>query len=307
LLAAALLVVCSDRSSQAQAKARPAPAPAAAASAAPAAATAPPSTPCPNPPPCTGTTGKCANNPYVPTLCWTTPYGPPRADVVSSPKNLLYCNGGAYALCFFSGPPNPTGQNPANKRLPCTLQQGGVAICTCEAFSCGPYFVDINGILNQGVYYQTVNACGQDGSGCANLENCGPKGDRQGCRDQKTAPVCGYVKNQDPANASVSLIPRADLISTFSFAMDSDYALGTTPCTTTPGLYAGCMTAPCYFGPNHKSPLINGEPIQCECPVYSGPYQIGQDHQTCAIPQSGQASFVWSASYNPGSSSKQPQ
>lgn len=295
VITAALLTTCGDRGPQPQPSAQQAPAPAASATATPAGATLPASTastgkPCPNPPPCGS---NCSNTPFAPTDCYTTQYWPAKADVIVKPTNLLYCNGGTYALCFFSGPPNPTGKNPAtNKPLPCTLQ-GSVANCTCQAYNSGAYFVDINGILNLGAYYQTVNACGQDGSGCDNLETCGPDGGKSGCGTHP-APVCQYVKNQKKGDASGSLIPGADLISTFSFAMDNDYKLGSTCCA---GLYAGCMTAPCHFAPG-KTSAANGDPVQCECPVADGNFQIGQSDQSCKIASSGPQSYVWSASFS---------
>ena len=272
--------------------------------AAPAVATTSGGTPCPNPPPCkAGHT--CSNYPYAPTDCWTTQYGPAKADVIiGAPKagavrstNMLYCEGNTYALCFFSGPPTPTGTstNPPNNPLPCVLN-GDTANCTCQAYTSGANFVDINGILNQGAYFKTVDVCGQDGSRCKNIVNCGPRGNLPGCKHHPDAPVCKYVKNQNPNDPQVSLMPKADLISTFSFAMSpikgGPYQLGITPCS---GLYVGCMTAPCAYGPNHKSPTTDGELVQCQCPAYSGTYQIGQKGQTCSIPGSN-PSYVWSAS-----------
>jgi hypothetical protein len=271
--------------------------PAAAAPAAPAAKVPTGVSPCPNPPPCK-TGHECRNYPFAATDCWTSDYGPAKADVVvgnpvTSP-NMLYCEGNTYALCFFSGPPTPTGVSSSNNALPCVLH-GDIASCTCQAYTSGPNFVDINGILNRGAYFQTVNLCGTDGSKCRNLANCGPGGDKKGCQDHPPAPVCAYVKNQNPNNPKVSLMPKADLISTFSFAMSGKggpYVLGSTACT---GLYAGCMTAPCTYGPNHKSPTANGELVQCQCPTYNGPnYQIGQKGQSCSI-TGGSASYVWSA------------
>jgi hypothetical protein len=244
---------------------------------------------CPNPPPCkAGHT--CSNYPFVPTDCWTTKHGPAKADVIIAPAlgavrstNMLYCEGNTYALCFFSGPPD--------KGLPCALK-GDTANCTCQAYTSGPNFVDINGILNQGAYFETVDLCGQDGSRCRNIVNCGPGGNLKGCKKRPEAPVCKYVKNQNPKDPQASLMPKADLISTFSFAMsgkNGPYKLGSTPCS---GLYAGCMTAPCTYGPDHKSPTTDGEPVQCQCPTYNGKnYQIGQKLPSCSIP----SGYTWSA------------
>lgn len=263
-------------------------------------AEAPSANPCPMPPPCGNT---CSNTPYKPTECWTTQYGPAKADIVSN-VSLLYCigssgSGSPYALCAFSGPPYPTGTNPSNPSMPCVLQ-GDVAKCSCEvriASATKPYFVDINAILNEGAYYQTVTACGPDGSNCANLDNCGPKGDKAGCSSHQQAPVCKYVNQQNPKNPSVSLIPRADMISTFSYAMAESYQQGTTSCAS--GLYAGCMTAPCFFGRDHQGPPHDGEKIDCECPTWNGPFDIDQNAQKCTITSSKTWKYVWSASYSP--------
>lgn len=246
---------------------------------------------CPTPPPC----GEhCSNQPFEPTDCWTTKYGPARADVVLASTNFLYCNGGAYALCFFSGPPDRTGTERNNRPLPCVLT-GDVANCTCQVYTSGPYFVDINAILNLGAYYETVQACGHDGALCANLKNCGLAGTAEDCDTQKTAPVCRYVQHQNPNDPKVSLMPKADLVSAFSFAMHADYKIGKTDCED-PGLYAGCMTAPCFFPPGAKNPPSDGDPIQCQCPTFRGPYQVGQPEQVCRIPPSDGKVYVWSAS-----------
>ncbi|NJL27119.1 MAG: hypothetical protein HC897_04145 [Thermoanaerobaculia bacterium] len=256
---------------------------------------------------------ECSNTPFQPTLCWTTPYGPARANVIrveqgqqaTQSTNMLYCPNGDYALCFFSGPPDPTGKSGAgNKALPCIVEEGGkTALCTCRAFSAGPYFVDIHAIENLGAYYQTVDACGPEGQLCQNIANCGPTGDKAGCDNYKLAPVCGYVAGQNAANPDSSLIPGADLISTFSFAMsgtDGGYTLGNTDCGA--AAYAGCMTAPCSFLPNQGRPVspLDGQPVECRCPIWSGPYQIGQtlSPEQCAIPHpvSG-PTYVWSAAY----------
>jgi len=253
-------------------------------------------TPCPNPPPCKSG-HDCSNYPFQPTACWTTEYGPARADVIipkagtktafTSP-NMLYCDGNTYALCFFSGPAGS---------LPCELSKDGtVANCTCQAYTSKPNFVDINGILNQGAYFETVDHCGLDGGRCKNIEHCWPQDDpkkREECQKYPTAPVCEYVKNQSPGNPQGSLMPKADLISTFSFQMsgkNGPYHLGNTPCAA--GKYAGCMTAPCFYGPSHTSPTQDGEQVTCQCPIYNGPYQIGQSGQSCSISPN-----VWSASY----------
>ena len=242
------------------------------------------SSPCPTSPPCGA---NCSNQPFVPTDCWTTEYGPAKADILTSSDNFLFCAGGSYALCYFSGPSRSQGGNPP---LPCVLT-GETANCTCQVYTSGPYFVDINAILNLGAYYETVQACGADGSGCANLHHCGAWGTGEGCERHKPAPVCKYVRDQNPKDPSVSLIPKADMVSAFSFAMQGEYAYGNTDCRRA-ALYAGCMTAPCFLPPGAKTPPSDGDPIQCHCPVFHGPYQVGQDDQVCSILPN-----VWSAAY----------
>ncbi len=289
IAAAVLLAACGDRHDSTAEDAPPA-------TTEPATTEAPPAgQACADPPPCGD---DCSNYPFTPNDCWTTPYGPAKADVILgdplTSTNMLYCEGGTYALCFFSGPPYPTGRRrDDNPPLPCVLE-GDVANCTCQAYTSGPWFVDINGILNLGAYYETVAACGQDGSGCANIANCGHDGSKEGCDEQTTAPVCGYVQSQDPDDPTVSLIPGADLISTFSFAMRDDYQIFPTDCPA--NLYAGCMTAPCFFEEGDDS-VEDGEPVRCECPTYTRPYQVGQPGQACTIPDQDGKSYVWSASY----------
>ncbi|HEV7672734.1 MAG TPA: hypothetical protein VGS22_29795 [Thermoanaerobaculia bacterium] len=272
---------------------------------------------CAPPPPCGSNCSNTSNAEAPP--CWTTPYGPAEADVIipGEPKggavtstNMLYCSSATYALCFFSGPPNPTGRHPnKNQVLSCTVD-GDTAHCTCQAYT-GHSFVDINGILNFGAYNQTVygstnptvQACGADGSGCANITTCGSDGKKSTCGDLPEAPVCQYIKNQSAANPQASLYPNADLISTFSFAMQPEYPLGSYDCTTPPGPYAGCMTAPCKYQAGTTGAPKNGTPVTCDCPIMNGPFQIGQKDQTsCTIPSDANGSYVWSASYTvPGS------
>jgi hypothetical protein len=299
VVSASLLTACGDHGPQqtapAETAATPSTAPAATSDTAAPASTAAAGNRCPYPPACGA---NCSNQPFVPTDCWTTSYGPAKADVVVGGPlkypNMLYCDGGAYALCFFSGPPQPTGKDPkTNRPLPCVLD-GDNANCTCQAYTSGPYFVDINAILNRGAYDQTVAACGHDGAKCANIFTCGADGRKDGCANLPQAPVCQYVKNQNPNDPKVSLIPKADLISTFSFAMGKAHPIGTSgPCN---GPYAGCMTAPCFFKDGHKGSATDGEPVECKCPVYSGDYQVGQKDQACTIPPGDKATYVWSAS-----------
>lgn len=202
----------------------------------------------------------------------TTPYGPPWADVIMQKSNFLECKGAAIALCYYSGP-GPT--------TPCTPDGLGIANCTCYEIPAGnPYLVDINAILNRDVYLQTVAKCGKQG------QNCRPSGPLE-------APVCEAINNN-------TLIPGADLISTFSLYLekqavserDREFFINPTQCQS--ASYAGCMTAPCKrlkkIDPNTHLPLV-----QCGCPTYTGPYQVGKKipQEECAL----KGPYVWSAAY----------
>src|SRR6266576_5213970 len=146
----------------------------------------------------------------------TTPYGPPWADILMKTENFLECKGASIALCYYSGP-GPT--------TPCTLDGLGLANCTCYEIPSGQrYLVDINAILNRDVYLKTVAKCGKDGSLCR------PTG-------SIPAPVCEAINNN-------TLIPGADLISTFTLDLREQIPINLTSCPT-PAAYAGCMTAPC--------------------------------------------------------------
>jgi hypothetical protein len=233
----------------------------------------------------------------------TTDFGPAYADIWTLPENFLSCKPPtgrpfSYALCFYSGPDAPTGYRSSdNPSLPCTLSPNGVvANCTCYEITTDqfspkvPYFVDINAIANLEIYRETVEACGQDGSKC-NGTDIDP-------------PVC------DAINANL-LIPGAALISVFSPLLSSNYppANNDRPACG-PATYAGCMTAPCY-----RTGLQDAEGndlVECKCPVYEGPYQLGQSRQLCDAnatrPMTETRSHkrggwrqrnVWSAAYNP--------
>jgi hypothetical protein len=200
----------------------------------------------------------------------TTSFGPPWADILVRPENFLECKGASIALCYYSGPEGSV--------TPCELDGQGLANCTCYKIPSGrPYFVDINAILNLDVYLDTVKTCGQDGG------NCLPRG-------PNTAPVCDAINNN-------KLIPGADLISTFSFHLELEMPISQTTCAN-PALYAGCMTAPCRktgdIDPATHLPLV-----QCACPTFNGPYQVGQD----LIPTGPQCvldgNAVWSAAFAP--------
>jgi hypothetical protein len=205
------------------------------------------------------------NRPFKLNTLPTTSYGPAWADIVVEKSNFLECKGASIALCYYSGP-GPT--------TPCTFDGKGVANCTCYQIPAGePYLVDINAILNLDVYLETVEQCGKDGS------KCKPTGSIE-------APVCEAVNNN-------TLIPGADLISTFSTYLEKQIHIDPTTCST-PAAYAGCMTAPCKqtgkTDPNTGLPLV-----QCGCPTFTGPYQVGtkieQDQCVLGSPN------IWSAAY----------
>lgn len=204
----------------------------------------------------------------------TTSYGPAWADIILQNSNMLECKGASIALCYYSGP-GPT--------TPCVKDKPGVANCTCYQIpSDQRYLVDINGILNQDVYTETVAKCGKDGS------KCRPTGALE-------APVCNAINNN-------TLIPGADLVSTFSFYLEKTFHIDPTNCAT-PATYAGCMTAPCKktgkTDPNTGLPLV-----QCGCPTFDGPYQVGTKipQDKCVLGGTN----IWSAAYTPPAPSPSP-
>ena len=209
------------------------------------------------------------NKPFRLNTLPTTQYGPPWADILVQPENFLECKGAPIALCYYSGPGPVT---------PCELDGQGLANCTCYEIPSGPsYFVDINAILNLDVYLDTVSICGHDGS------NCLPRG-------QHHAPVCDAINKN-------TLVPGADLISTFSLFLEQEIPISQTTCAT-PAPYAGCMTAPCKRTGN-IDPATGLPLVQCACPIFDGPYQVGQD-----LGQTGQQcvlgdNLVWSAAFAP--------
>jgi hypothetical protein len=197
---------------------------------------------------------------------WTTCFGPAYANILLASTNFVPCRGGPYALCYYSGPSTGT------EDLSCTLTADGLyANCKCFDIPYGVYFVDINAILNHSVYEATIAQCGADGSLCGAINS---------------APVCNSV-NQG------NLIPGAQLFSTFSFDCVPTNGIGQTNCMQAP--YAGCMTAPCT---RTAQPGI----VNCSCPVFDGPYQVGQNDQVCSLG----GDLVWSAAYAPGTSCTPP-
>ncbi len=245
--------------------------------------------------------GVTLNDVYIYNDTNTTSYGPAYANIISSPSNMLACLPQAgrkisYALCYYSGPNGATGNNSSNPSLPCTLSPDGVvANCTCYAISSDmvspkiPYYVDINAISNLYTYQETVDVCENDGSKCA-LTDIVP-------------PVC------DAINTNM-LVPGADMVSVYSPINISNYSnkgsSDSTSCTDSDaGLYAGCMTAPCYR--TGQTDANGNELVQCKCPVYNGPYQVGQGNQSCnantatnANGEAGNSGDIngWSAAYS---------
>lgn len=224
------------------------------------------------------------NKPFKLNTLPTTAYGPAWADILLKPANFVACKGAKIALCYYSGPEAPItdGSTPT----PCDSSNPGIANCTCYAIPEGnPYYVDINAILNLDIYLETVQKCGSDGSLCQ------PTGPHE-------APVCSTINDN-------TLIPGADLISTFSLALDGDYPLGPAESLSCPAApYAGCMTAPCKLlidpitGKPSRDPVTDLELAQCACPTYSGPYQVGfANGNSCTLTSSTGTPHVWSAAY----------
>jgi hypothetical protein len=194
---------------------------------------------------------------------WTTNFGPAYRDTIEGIKNLVPCTG-RYALCFNSGP----------EPLPCELDRSGrFANCKCTVEERINYVL-ITAILNYKVYLDTIEVCGLDGSDCFDVPD--------------KAPVCEAI-------AEGKLIPGADLISTFSTEVQSDFATalgastpGAPEVTTCPkGPYAGCMTAPC-------KETRSGDAV-CSCPVFWGPFQLTGEGANCTLDDD----LVNSASYTP--------
>ena len=160
------------------------------------------------------------------------------------------------------------GSELGQRNLSCTLTPDGLyANCKCFEIPYGVYFVDINSILNHAVFEKTVAQCGADGSLC---------------QTTNSAPVCQSVN-------SGTLIPGTNVFSTFSFDCIPTNGIGETSCSQ--ASYAGCMTTPCFK--TAQSGIVN-----CSCPVFDGPYQVGQNDQVCALGDD----LVWSASYAPPTS-----
>ncbi|WP_417768137.1 hypothetical protein [Stappia sp.] len=206
---------------------------------------------------------------------------PPWADDFASPTAFLACKGNPYALCYYSGPDQPTPRygNVASPALPCTVSgnDAKAADCACYAITekaIGPAeynYVLIHSILNPQVRRETVEQCGELGRNCLNMVNqqkCAVLGNDPSC---KPAPVCDYLGSIEKGTTQTLYPdqPETKLISTFSFVYSFNHPFASTDCPQSTGRYAGCMTAPC---------TTNDEGLTtCKCPIAEGPYQVGQD------------------------------
>lgn len=221
----------------------------------------------------------------------------PGSDTFAKPSEFLACSGNPYALCYYSGPNDPTPRYPnvAAPALPCTVESetASTASCTCYAITedqAGPFgtnFVLIGSILNTAARDATIEQCGESGDQCLNMANfnsCQKDPKQAQCQ---TARVCAQLGSiQHGTKPSLYSDPAVDLISTFSFTYSFNHPFGSTNCAATPGRYAGCMTAPCT---NTEDGLTT-----CTCPVADGPYQVGQSRGvSCDISPN-----VWSAADN---------
>jgi hypothetical protein len=240
--------------------------------------------------------------PYVPNEFWTTEYGPAAANIVLSPTNFLACSSTSYALCYYSGPdaaPKKKRGVGALPALPCNLSDSdpNIADCRCYAES-GTSYVDIHSIRNTEAYVETIRVCGLNGEKCRNLVSEELPGRVSAVTGGTppalpTAPVCSYL--QADSSGKAPMAPDAELVSTFSFARVKSYGIEPMDCTSSAAPYAGCMTASCTFERDAK-----GKPTgfaTCRCPIYTGPYQLGQSGVSC---NAGDGN-VWSAAYTPPS------
>ncbi len=246
----------------------------------------------------------CTNEPYsLKTDCWTSDQGPAKADLyaglLSESTSMLYCEGGEYALCAYSGPDDVDYSIDGEYGdLPCAYYPGGsTASCTCEVFDSGAggtppaYYVGIFSILNLCFYHETVATCGFDGSLCKNMPNCKDDPNSEACQALEVPPICSHINAQaDTQSEALPFADRkdADLISAFSFAMAASYPPGSVSCTE--GIYVGCMTAECQYAAGQEG---TGE-IQCECPLMLGPYELGIDGALCQVQGDD---WVWSSAH----------
>lgn len=230
---------------------------------------------------------------YKPNQLPTTVFGPPAADILVHPSsNFLECAGGPIALCYYSGPPP---SDPGDADLSCTLTDDPeFSNCRCIEMDYGPYFVDINAILDEKIYLETVKVCGHGGANCKGVPNM--------------APVCAAINDN---TFLPHARPKPTIISTFSHRLNSavGYKIGNTNCLgDDAALYSGCMTAPCVRTPEttqicqtflrggEEVTQCNDVPIDiCTCPNFDGPFQVGQNAAECALDEG----YTWSAAYTP--------
>jgi len=237
--------------------------------------------------------------PFVKNKFWTTQYGTASANIILSSTNFLACSSKSYALCYYSGPDEkPTGKNGKKlPSLPCKTSKDdpNAADCRCYVES-GNSYVDIHSIQNTEAYIETVRICGINGEKCNNMasEILAKLAIRRGRTPPTlaTAPVCSYL--QAASNGITAMAPKAELVSTFSFAEAKHYTRTKIDHTCIPAPYAGCMTASCTFERNQSGEQTGY--ANCHCPIYTGPFQIGPtDRKTCNTGPNN----VWSASYSP--------
>ncbi|MGR9035305.1 MAG: hypothetical protein ACU83O_01775 [Gammaproteobacteria bacterium] len=115
---------------------------------------------------------------------------------------------------------------------------------------------------------------------------------------------------------SNQLVFGADLISVFSPVYIRNYfnpgGNNSTECRDkNAGIYAGCMTAPCYR--TGQQDAQGRDLVECKCPVFNGRFQVGQANQNCNAnkpppgaaatshpkPKNPRNANVWSAAFNP--------
>jgi len=222
---------------------------------------------------------------YTPNPLFTTLFGPAKADILLRPSNFLPCKGGPIALCYYSGP-EPL--DPSQPDLSCEVTDDGqFANCKCVEIPSGPYFVDINAILDEKMYLRTVKKCGKEGFDCRGQPNM--------------APVCMAINDK-------MLFARdgADRISTFSFALNSSQGFNIEGTSCNKSRYAGCMTAPCKRTDksveicDSSGEVCSSYPVDvCACPTFDGQYQVGKEGAECDIGEGLPGSNVWSAAFNP--------
>jgi len=191
----------------------------------------------------------------------TDPPKPAYADVVLSPTGFLPARADPFALCYYSGPDG----SPASEDLSCEVTPDGrFANCRCYEIPYGSYFVLNTAILNYPIYLETLEACARTAAAAARP-----------------------TRHRSALHQRERLHPGADVISTFSFDCVPTDGLGSTSCSPPEAPpYAGCMTAPCERTDEEGI-------VECSCPLYDGPYQVGQSAVSCDLGDD----LVWSAAY----------